>query len=111
MAISPIENIIFVNQNMQVAATKQLDFQSRVDFQNLVAGAIANDKEKEVEDIADLNEDVMIKEDLEHHKQNSDTSSGEKEEEEKAVINMAKKNKSNDIDEDDGLPHLLDIRV
>ena len=108
MAISALGNIIFVNQNMQVAATKQLDFQGRVDFQNLVAAATVNDKEKEIEDLADLNEDVMIKEDLEHQRQNSDTSSGEKEEEEKAVINMAKKNKT---DEDDGLPHLLDIRV
>ena len=110
MAISPLENMIFVNQNMQVAATKQLDFQARVDFQNLVAAASVNDKEKEVEELADLNEDVMIKEDLEHYRQNSEQSSGEKEEEEKAVINTAKKAKK-DEELDDGVPHLLDIRV
>ncbi len=109
MAISGIENMIFVNQNMQIAASKQLDFQGRVDFQNLVAAASTNNKEKEIEDLVDLNEDVMIKEDLEHYRQNSDESSGEKEQEEKAVINMAKKNKN---DEDDNtLPHILDIRV
>ena len=109
MAISPIENIIFVNQNMQVAATKQLDFQSRVDFQNLVAAATVNDKEKEIEDIADLNEDVMIKEDLEHYRQNSEQSSREKEAEENAVIENAKKNKKNKDDTSNS--HLLDIVI
>ena len=110
MAISPIENIIFVNQNMQVAASKQLDFQNRVDFQNLVAAAATNDKEKEVEDIADLNEDVMIKEDLEHYRQNSEQSSGEKEEEEKAVIKNAKKNKKSGSNSNSE-SHLLDIVI
>ena len=110
MAISALGNIIFVNQNMQVAATKQLDFQSRVDFQNLVAAASINDKEKEVEDLADLNEDVMIKEDLEHYKQNSEQNSKEKDEEEQEIVNTAKKAK-NDEELDDGLPHILDIRV
>jgi len=108
MAINPLGNIIYVNQNMQVAASKQLDFQGRVEFQNLVAAATANNKEKEVEDIADLNEDVMIKEDIEHYKENKEQSSGEKETEEKAVAKNAKKNKK---EEDDGIPHLLDIRV
>ncbi len=110
MAISPIENIIFINQNMQVAATKQLDFQSRVDFQNLVAAASVNDKEKEIEDIADLNEDVMIKEDLEHYRQNSEQSSGEKEQEEKAVIKNAKKNKKSGSNSNSE-SHLLDIVI
>ena len=110
MAISALGNMIFVNQNMQVAATKQLDFQARVDFQNLVAAASVNDKEKEVEELADLNEDVMIKEDLEHYKQNSNQNSKEKKEEEQEVVNTAKKAK-NDEDLDDGMPHLLDIRV
>ena len=108
MAVSALGNIIFVNQNMQIAATKQLDFQNRVDFQNLVAAASVNDKEKEIEDIADLNEDVMIKEDLEHHRNNQDTNDRKKKDEEEEIKNRAKKA---DLDEDDGLPHLLDIRV
>ena len=109
MAINPLENIIYVNQNMQVAASKQLDFQGRVEFQNLVAAATTNNKEKEIEDLADINEDVMIKEDLEHYRQNSDQSSGEKEAEEKAVAKNAKKNKKEN--KSDGEHHLLDIIV
>ena len=109
MAINPLGNIIYINQNMQVAASKQLDFQGRVEFQNLVAAATANNKEKEVEDLADLNEDVMIKEDLEHYRENSEQSSGEKEAEEKAVINNAKKNKKED--KRGSSLHLLDILV
>ena len=109
MAINPLEkNMLFINQNMQVVASKQLDFQARVEFQNFVAAATANNKEKEIEDLADINEDVMIKEDLEHYRQNSEQSSGEKEAEEKAVIKNAKKNKKDDLDNQ---YHLLDIIV
>ncbi len=106
MPINPLENIIYVNQNMQVAASKQLDFQGKVEFQNLIASVITNNKEKEVEDIVDLNEDVKIKEDLEHYRQNSEESLGEKETEEKAVIKNAKKHKKNK-----DKSHLLDIVV
>ncbi len=109
MPISPIGSIIYANQNMQIAATKQLDFQARVDFQNLVAGALANEKEREIEEPRDVEEDGAINPDKEHNRQEYEETSGEKEEEEKAVINQAKKAKKND--EDDGLPHLLDIRI
>ena len=109
MALNPLGNIIYINQNMQVAAAKQLDFQGRVEFQNLVAAAAANNKEEEIEDIMDINEDIMIKEDLEHYRENSDQTTGEKETEEKAIEKNAKKNKkSNQIGEE---PHLLDIIV
>jgi len=94
---------------MQVAATKQQDFQSRVDFQNLVAGAVANEKEKAIEETRELEEDGAINPHKEHQKEQGEETTGEKEQEEKAVINMAKKAKKDD--EDDGLPHILDIIV
>ena len=110
MPISPIGSIIYANQNMQIAATKQLDFQARVDFQNLVAGALANEKEAVIEEARELEEDAAINPDREHNRQQGEETTGEKEQEEKAVINLAKKNSSKK-DEDDGLPHILDIRV
>jgi hypothetical protein len=110
MPISQIGSVIYANQNMQIAATKQLDFQARVDFQNLVAGALANDKEKAIEETRELEEDAAINPDREHNRQQGEETTGEKEQEEKAVINVAKKNRSSN-DEDDGLPHILDIRV
>jgi len=107
--ISPIESMIYANQNMQIAATKQLDFQARVDFQNLVAASLANEKEKAIEETRDIEEDAAINPDREHQREQGEETTGEKETEEKAVVNMAKKAKKND--EDDGIPHLLDIRV
>jgi len=107
--ISPIEGITYVNQNMQVAATKQLDFQARVDFQNLVAASLANEKGNVIEELNDVEEEAAINPDREHQREQGEETSGEKETEEKAVVNMAKKAKKNE--EDDGLPHILDIRV
>jgi hypothetical protein len=110
MPISPIGSIIYANQNMQVAATKQLDFQARVDFQNLVANALANEKEAVIEETRELEEDAAINPDREHNRQQGEETAGEKKEEEKAVINVAKKHNSSK-EEDDGVANILDIIV
>ena len=109
MPISPVGSIIYANQNMQVAATKQLDFQARVDFQNLVAGAMANEKEKAIEETRELEEDAAITPDREHQKQQGEQTAGGKEQERKAVAELAKKAKKDD--EDASLPRILDIKV
>jgi len=106
--ISPVEGIIYANQNMQIAATKQLDFQARVDFQNLVAASLVNEKEKAVEETRELEEESAINPDQEHQKEQGEELTGEKEKE-KELMNLAKKD--TDENKDDGLPHLLDIRV
>jgi len=43
MPITPLEGIVYANQNMQVPAAKQTDYQNRVEFQNVIAAARINE--------------------------------------------------------------------
>jgi len=110
--ITGVGGMIYANQNMHVAASKQLDHQGRVDFQNLVAASLANDKTREIQETRAVEEDKALDPEREHNRDTTDEHTGEKEEEEKAVLAASEKNKKqNTPEEDDGLPHLLDIRA
>ncbi len=81
MAISQIGGIVYTNQNMQVAATKQLDFQNRVDLQNYAAVEAANDKQKQIDETRPTEDSKGINAEREHQREQKDKESGEKEEE------------------------------
>lgn len=81
MAIGPIGAHIYVNQNMQVQASKQTDFQNRLEMQNLQAAAVANEKNKEVTEVRPTEETYKIDPENEHEKQKREEESGAKEEE------------------------------
>lgn len=106
MAISPLGGAIYANQNMQVPASKQIDFQNRLDLQNVQAAEILNEKEKEIEEVRPAEESYKIDPENEHEKEKKDEESGAKEEEEKMahkIEKQAKKQKSTE--------HILDIKV
>jgi hypothetical protein len=113
MAISGVGGLIYTNQNMHIAAAKQLDHQSRVDFQNIVASSIANDKAKEVQETRALEEEKALNTEREHNRDTSDETTGEKDAEKQAVLKAGKKIKDNNSpdSQDDTIPHILDIRV
>ncbi len=106
MAISPVGGVIYANQNMQVPASKQIDFQNRLDLQNVVAAELIKEKEKEVEEIRPTEESYKIDPENEHEKEKSEEESGEKEEEAKFANKIEKK-----IKKDSKSTHLLDIKV
>lgn len=81
MAIGPIGAHIYVNQNMNTLASKQTDFQNRLDMQNAAAAQSANDKGKEVREIRPTEEIYKIDPEKEHQKEKSEEESGAKEEE------------------------------
>ena len=107
MPITPIDGITFINQNMQVAATKQIDFQNRLDLQNAAAVAAVNDKEKEIEEADKTKESRELDSDREHNQEKSDEETGTKEKE----IHLAytKKRVITIDDSIDSSYHLLDI--
>ncbi|HIO90897.1 MAG TPA: hypothetical protein EYG69_03910 [Campylobacterales bacterium] len=111
--ISAVDGMIYANQNMHVAASKQLDHQGRIDFQNIVAASLANDKTREIQETRAVEEDKALDPEREHNKDATDEQTGEKEEEERAVLAAGEKNrdKNKPDEDDDGLPHLLDIRA
>ncbi len=106
MGISPIGGIIYTNQNMQVPASKQIDFQNKLDLQNVMAAEVLNEKEKEIEEVRPTEESYKIDPEKEHEKERHDEEAGEKEKEtefiHKIEKNKQKKKSSN---------HLLDIKV
>jgi hypothetical protein len=82
MAIGPIGNAIFVNQQTVAASNVQNAHNNRVDFQNMVAQSLANEKEKEVMEVRPTEENQQVDPDREHQRQDADeeTKRGEKKE-------------------------------
>jgi Ran GTPase-activating protein (RanGAP) involved in mRNA processing and transport len=103
MAIGPVGNAIYVNQQMASVASEKTALQNRFELQNVAANAMANDKQKEVEEVRPTEENHEVDPDREHQKHESDDEQKrnpkEDEEEEKQSENP-----------DDTIPH-LDIKV
>jgi len=106
MAITPLGGVIYANQNMQIPASKQIDFQNKLDLQNVMAAEVLNEKEKEIEEVRPTEESYKIDPENEHEKEKNDEESGEKEEEAK-LANKIEKN----IKNKKSSSHLLDIKV
>ncbi len=108
MAISSLGGVIFANQNMQIPASKQIDFQNKFDLQNVVAAKLLNDKDKEVGEVKPTEETYKIDPDKEHEKEENDENSGEKEKE----TNFAKTKRKKEIkNEEENSSYHLDIKV
>ena len=106
MVITQLDSILYTNQNMHVAASKQIDLQGRIDFQNIVAAAAANDKTREIAETRPTEEGKGIDSDREHNKERAEEEAGEKAEEIRMKFNKKDKN-------EDDIPttNLLDIKA
>lgn len=109
MAVGPIGNTIYVNQQTASVSAIQNAHNNRVEFQNMVAQAAAQEKEKEVLEVRPAEETHKIDPDREHEKNEADqeTARNEKrqspeEEEEKATEKH---------DKESHPLHILDIKV
>ena len=96
--IGPIVAANYANQQMASAASEQNATQNKFDLQNLAAAAIANEKDKAIQEVRPTEETGETNEDAERKK---------REEEEN------EKNKKNKEDKENRLPplHKLDIKV
>ncbi len=99
MAIGPIGNAIYTNQQMASVASEQNAAQNKFDLQNLAAAAITNEKEKEVQAVRPTEETGETNEDAERKKR-------EEEENEKN-----KEHKDGEKEKESPPLHLLDIKV
>lgn len=101
MAIGPIGNIIYVNQQMaSVASDKNVQL-NRFELQALAAQVIMQDEEKEIQEVRPTEENQQVDADREHAKEQA-------EQEEKRS-----KHEENEATAPEELPplHLLDIKV
>lgn len=100
--ITPVAGSIYVNQNTSAAANVQSDFQAKLELQSLAAASLANEKNKEIEEIRPTEETYKIDPQNEHEKQSA------KEEQ----SNLENK-KNSDEEDEETLPdeHKLNIIV
>ena len=103
MAIGPVGNAIYVNQQTASVASEKNAVQNRFELQNLAAAAAANDKEEEVQEVRPPEENQMVDADREHTK----------DEAEQEMKRQEKKAKGEEeAEEKEGAPlHRLDIKV
>lgn len=102
MAVGLVGNAIYVNQQTASVSSLQNAHNNRVDFQNMVAQAAAQEKEKEVLEVRPAEETHEIDPDREHNKNEADQETA-----------RSKKHKESEEEqkEDEHPLHILDIKV
>ena len=108
MPVSPVGAVIYTNQNVTAAATKQTAVQNRNEMQNVMASALANEKEVEVKEVRPTEETYKIDPEKEHEKQKREEESGAKEEE---TTKDTKHKHLKQSEDDDAPTSHLDITV
>jgi len=110
MAIGPVGNIIYSNQMMHVQASKQNDYQNSIQMQSVLATALQNEKDEEVQEVRPAEESYRIDPENEHERQKHDEESGATKEQ----MKQANENDENEAKEDEEKPlhqGLLDIKA
>ena len=72
MAIGPIGNAIFVNQQTASVASIQGDHNNRIDLQNVAAQAEVNKQDEKVIEVRPTEENHEVDEDREHQRDEDD---------------------------------------
>jgi hypothetical protein len=104
MAIGPVGNAIYVNQQMAAVASEKNAMQNRFELQNLAAAAAVNDKDKEVEEVRPPEENHAVDPDREHAEEEAEQEMKRDRKEEESSTEPR--------DDEDDLPgHRLDIKV
>lgn len=104
MSISPLGNIVLVNQMTPVATIPQNAHTNRVELQNFMTQMEIQEKEKEIVDIQDTEEAYSLNPDREHNQEEAD-------EELKNMFQKRKPHKKDDNSSDTTPLHKLDIKV
>ncbi|MDD5372839.1 MAG: hypothetical protein PHO62_05375 [Sulfurimonas sp.] len=100
MAVGLVANAIYVNQQTPSVASVATAHNSRVDFQNMVAQTVAQEKETEVLEVRPSEENHEVNPDREHQKNEADQESARN-----------KKHEKSEEKEVQPPLHILDIKV
>ena len=105
MAISPLGNIVLVNQMTPAATAPQNAHNNRVELQNFMAQALLQEQDKEIQEVRELEESHALDPDRDHNQQEAD----------EEMQNMSQKKRTTTTKEEkssDTSPlHKLDIKV
>ncbi len=103
MAIGPVGNAIYVNQQTASVASVANSHNNRVEFQNMVAQVAVQEKEKEVLEVRPAEENHEINPDREHEKNEA---------EQEMARNKKREKPEEEEQEEEKIPlHRLDIKV
>ena len=69
MSISPVGNVVYVNQQTANVTPLQGNQNTRFDLQNVMAQQILNDKEQEVQEVRPTEQNQEVDPDREHQKE------------------------------------------
>ncbi len=72
MAVGPIGSLIYANQMMHIQASKEADYNSNAQMQQVLAAAMQNEKEEIVQEVRPAEESYKIDPENEHERQKSD---------------------------------------
>ena len=103
MALGPIGNAIYVNQQTASVASVQGNQNNRFDLQNIAAQAAANEKEEKVLEVRPTEENQEVDPDREHQKNEADQETARNDKNSKEEEEMPE---ARPVSE-----HLLDIKV
>ncbi|PNV83145.1 MAG: hypothetical protein C0627_06295 [Sulfurimonas sp.] len=101
MAVGLVGNAIYVNKQTATATSLQNAHNNRVEFQNMVAQAAAQEKEKEVLEVRPAEENHEVNPDREHEKNEADQETARNE----------KRKKPEEEEKETPPLHILDIKV
>ncbi|QSZ42899.1 hypothetical protein GJV85_12535 [Sulfurimonas aquatica] len=100
MAIGPVGSAIFTNQMTPVASAAANAHNNRIDFQNMVAQAAANEKDEKVLEVRPTEENQEVDEDKDHTRDEADRET-----------KRSKKEDDEEEEEEVQPLHRLDIKV
>ncbi|MBX7490826.1 hypothetical protein [Helicobacter turcicus] len=110
MAVTPVGNMTYINQNAQVGSMQQANTQVKLDFQSMVNLQNLQDNQEEIQEVRPTEETLEVKDEREGNgKQEKDEE--EKHEEQKEQDSTLKESQNTIQANDDGTIAHLDISV
>jgi len=112
MAVTPLGNTNFINQNAPVVSQVHANQQARFDMQALMASELATQQNEEIKEVRPMEESYKIDPEKEHERQKNEQEAREFEHEEQNAKGDEELNLDDGgIDDVADEPHVLDIKI
>jgi len=111
MAVSPIGNVILVNQNMSVASNHASNLQNRFDLQNVAAMMKANDKREEILKVRPTEETHYIGQDEDDYEKVKEDEERKHKQSPREIPKAFVKDESEESEDEESNPSLLDLKI
>ena len=113
MAVTPLGNSNFINQNAPVVSQVHANQQARFDMQALLAAELATQQNEEIQEVRPMEESYKLDPEKEHERQKNEQEAGEFEHEEQNAKAKDEEVLEDELDseEESEEPHVLDIKI